>query len=399
MKELYLKYKKILRDLMYTIGAQLLMNGVLQIIIYPIMNRTIGQYEFGNIITYMGFVYIIGDAIGSGICNNRLALKKSIETSQGDYNHLLKLFLPLSFIAGGILIHLYFQGIGVLIYSFIVLLTTIRYYGQVQFRLQLDFQKNFIYFAILTGGYGIGTIAFLFTKSWYCIFLIGEICAILYLIFTTYLFKGKDKSQNYNKVLHSTSLLIFSYLITDILVNLYRFVINYYCGPEAVSTYYVFSMIGKTLIMFTAPINNIILSYLADDKSQFNKSNFTTIVKIVLIVSVLCMIACVIVTPIYITLLYPNMNAMNWTLNIVVNAAQIFNFGAGLIITLILATLGAKYHLCLQLVYGTLFMITALLFTKYFGIMGFGFAACISNFFRLIEMLIVGYKKLPYSMD
>ena len=87
MKELYLKYKKILRDLMYTIGAQLLMNGVLQIIIYPIMNRTIGQYEFGNIITYMGFVYIIGDAIGSGICNNRLALKKSIETSQGDYNH------------------------------------------------------------------------------------------------------------------------------------------------------------------------------------------------------------------------------------------------------------------------------------------------------------------------
>ena len=229
--------------------------------------------------------------------------------------------------------------------------------------------------------------------------MIGEICAILYLIFTTHLFKGKDKSQNYNKVLHSTSLLIFSYLITDILVNLYRFVINYYCGPEAVSTYYVFSMIGKTLIMFTAPINNIILSYLADDKSQFNKSNFTTIVKIVLIVSVLCMIACVIVTPIYITLLYPNMNAMNWTLNIVVNAAQIFNFGAGLIITLILATLGAKYHLCLQLVYGTLFMITALLFTKYFGIMGFGFAACISNFFRLIEMLIVGYKKLPYSMD
>ena len=151
--------------------------------------------------------------------------------------------------------------------------------------------------------------------------------------------------------------------------------------------------------MFTAPINNIILSYMAADKSQFNKSNFTTIVKIVLIVSVLCMIACVIATPVYITLLYPNIDAMNWILNIVVNAAQIFNFGAGLIITLILATLGAKYHLSLQMVYGIIFMVTALLFTKYFGIMGFGFAACISNFFRLVEMLIVGYKKLPDSMD
>lgn len=397
--ELYLKYKKILRDLMYTVGAQLLMNGVLQIIIYPIMNQTIGKYEFGNVITYMGFVYIIGDAIGSGICNNRLALKKSIESRNGDYNHLLKIFLPLGFIAGGLLIHLYFQGIGVLIYSLIVLFTTIRYYGQVQFRLKLDFQKNFVYFAILTAGYGIGTIAFLITKSWYCIFLAGEVLAVLYLILTTDLFKGKEKSQNFHKVFHSTSLLIFSYLITDVLVNLYRFVINYYCGPEAVSTYYVFSMIGKTLIMFTAPINNIILSYMAADKSQFNKSNFTTIVKIVLIVSVLCMIACVIATPIYITLLYPNIDAMNWILNIVVNAAQIFNFGAGLIITLILATLGAKYHLSLQMVYGIIFMVTALLFTKYFGIMGFGFAACISNFFRLVEMLIVGYKKLPDSMD
>lgn len=397
--ELYLKYKKILRDLMYTVGAQLLMNGVLQIIIYPIMNQTIGKYEFGNVITYMGFVYIIGDAIGSGICNNRLALKKSIESRNGDYNHLLKIFLPLGFIAGGLLIHLYFQGIGVLIYSLIVLFTTIRYYGQVQFRLKLDFQKNFVYFAILTAGYGMGTIAFLITKSWYCIFLAGEVLAVLYLILTTDLFKGKEKSQNYHKVFHSTSLLIFSYLITDVLVNLYRFVINYYCGPEAVSTYYVFSMIGKTLIMFTAPINNIILSYMAADKSQFNKSNFTTIVKIVLIVSVLCMIACVIATPIYITLLYPNIDAMNWILNIVVNAAQIFNFGAGLIITLILATLGAKYHLFLQMVYGIIFMVTALLFTKYFGIMGFGFAACISNLFRLVEMLIVGYKKLPDSMD
>ena len=69
------KKKKIISDLVYTVGASVLMNGVLQLIIYPFINYRMGEEYLGNVVFYMSIVYIIGQAMGMSFCSNRLVLR------------------------------------------------------------------------------------------------------------------------------------------------------------------------------------------------------------------------------------------------------------------------------------------------------------------------------------
>ena len=59
-------------DLFYTIMATVAMNIVTQIIIYPLITRFKGNEVTGDILYFIGVIYIVPQALGTALNNVRL---------------------------------------------------------------------------------------------------------------------------------------------------------------------------------------------------------------------------------------------------------------------------------------------------------------------------------------
>lgn len=68
--------------------------------------------------------------------------------------------------------------------------TIFRYYGDVEYRLNLNYKKYFYYYCVLTGGYIAGFGLYFLTKNWFLVFLAGEAAALVYLAATGTVFRG-----------------------------------------------------------------------------------------------------------------------------------------------------------------------------------------------------------------
>ena len=81
--------KNITGDLLYSIAAMSVLNGVLQLVIYPFMNRYMGSSNAGNAISLMSIVAIVGASFGSSANHSRLIRRIHYEVSNGDFNIFL----------------------------------------------------------------------------------------------------------------------------------------------------------------------------------------------------------------------------------------------------------------------------------------------------------------------
>lgn len=392
--------KKLISDLVYTVGASVLMNGVLQLIIYPYINYRMGEDYLGNVVFYMSIVYIIGQAMGMSFCSNRLVLRNQFPATNGDYNSLLRILAPLGAVTGAFIFSFYVHGIGEIVaFGLIVLFTVLRYYANVEYRLKLNYKKYFLYFVILTAGYGLGAVIYAFTGQWFWIFLTGEVIATLYMFAFGTIFKKEPRTENTGLVAKHILFLLMSYLVFEGITNADRMILKNLLDAKAVALFYVVSMIGKTLQLFVGPINNIALSYMSADKKKMTREDFWKTTVLYTAVGAAFYLVCLVGTPLYVKLLYPNLYGDLQGLNLVVNAGQVINFAASLILPSILASLGSKYHMMLQVLYAAVYLPLAIVFTMQSGIWGFAFATLIANSLRLIELVVFGMHKLPRAAE
>ena len=74
------KQKRIVSNTVYTIGGALLMNGVLQIVVYPLLNRKMGSDQLGELLYLMGLVALSFCGAGAeyqpSCCTKRLSGEK-----------------------------------------------------------------------------------------------------------------------------------------------------------------------------------------------------------------------------------------------------------------------------------------------------------------------------------
>ena len=392
--------KKFISDLVYTMGASVLMNGVLQLLIYPYINRSMGEEYLGNVVFYMSIVYIIGQAMGMSFCSNRLVLRNQCETSNGDYNRLLSVLAPAGAVAGAVIFSFYVKSIPQIVaFGMIVLFTVLRYYANVEYRLKLNYKKYFLYFVILTAGYGLGTVIYALTGQWVFIFLTGEVIATLYMFVFGTIFKKEPPTKNTRLVAKQILFLLMSYLVFEGITNAVRMILKNMLDAKAVALFYVVSMIGKTLQLFVGPINNIALSYMSADKKKMTREDFLKTTVLYTAVGAAFYLFCLVGTPLYVKLFYPNLYGELKGLNLVVNAGQVINFAASLILPSILASLGSKYHMMLQVLYAVVYLPLAVLCTMQGGIWGFAVATLLANSFRLIELVVFGMRKLPKAAE
>ncbi len=388
------KKKKIFIDLLYCIGAIGLMNVVLQFIVYPLVNRQIGENGFGNMLFWIGVVSILAPSFGMAVNNTRLVFPEREKTSNRDYLAVVSFFVLISVIAVMVLCSFQRCGItGSLILMYIMAVSIFRNYSTVEYRLNLNYNKQFVFYFVLSVGYVLGVLVCIVTDSWFGVFVIGETAAVLYVVLTGKIYDTEAKRTLYRQDVGKKCLtLAEAYLLTNLMLNLDRIVLKYGVGNEAVSKYYVLSLLGKTIAIIGGPLSSVIIGYISKDHYRLNRKEFSKIVIIMAAVGSVFLAMASIITPIYIKILYPNLYAGIEGLNVIVNAAQIFYFLTTLLLVVVLTVCDAKWQLRIQLGYSILFLVTAVMFTMWGDLKGFAIASFFSNMCYFLGTVVIGMK-------
>ncbi len=369
------------------------MNGVLQLAIYPLLNRRLGPEVLGGLLFLMGIATILGPSVGQALNNSRLVVRRDLPVTNGDYDWLLLIFGGIGtaiglFIGRDSLTSFPFAVVLVILF----MLTIFRYYGDVEYRLNLNYRKYFRYYAILTLGYVAGYGIFLFTGFWPIIFLLGEAFCLIYLGATGSIFKKFFvRSEHFQATFRRGGILVLSYTITNLTLNIDRILLPFLLGNTALTLYYTASLLGKTLVLFMAPINTIIISYLTKTQKRLTRSAFLKFVGIGFGVAVVFFLAVQVAAPIFLRLFYGE-DIYHSVVDVlpVVNASQILGLFSAYLFILVLTFTAEKWQMVLQCAHLAVILVLVFTMTNA-SLAGFSLAVLIANVVRVVAVFVFGF--------
>lgn len=391
--------KRIGGDLLYSIAGVAFFNIILQFIIYPYVSAKIGSAQFGDMLFLLAVVNIIAPSFGNAVNNTRMVLPEREKTENGDYMLILSCFTTVTAIV--CLVISLIRGLsvigGVLLFA-VSVLTMFRFYANVEYRLNLEFKKQLVFYILLGVGYLVGVVPFLLSGRWEWIFMTGELLAVLRVVISGGIFRKCGKtSERRREIAGNAVTLAGSYLLTNLMLMLDRFVLLYFVDSSAVSEYYVLSLLGKTVAIIGIPLNSIIIGYLTKGSKSMDRPLYRKSVLGLLILAILFTAVCGGLTPVYIRLMYPALFAEMKdiiVLAFIVSLAQILYFVTNILLVIILTFVKAKWQLIIQIVYATVFIASAIGMTLLWEIRGFAYAAVISSSIYFLMTLIVGSRHI-----
>lgn len=394
------KGKKLAGDFLYTFAALVIMNVVLQMVVYPLINRYYGAEYLGDIVYYTGLIYIAAASVGNACANQRLIARKTMHTTNGDFNTIAVTAATLIGIAY-MLVMLFSERftninwVEIALYGLSATCIYFRYYSEVDFRLNLNFKGYLIYYLFVSGGYLLGYLLFTLTGYWTLIFICGEGLAVLYVLLRGSIYRSEKRSEDFKPLLNHVCTLALSYILIFIASQYYKFFIKQYFGAYQVTQYYVASFFGKSLDMIITPISTLIMSYLTRSNEKLSAKTFRKIIFLITGIGAVLYVGFIMATPIYTHFFYNNMAEDVNKINLVVNLAQSISAMASILSVFLLSQLGAKIHFRIQVVYVISYvMLTSLLSTTPLGITGFAIGAVCAFSIRFITTALVGYKRM-----
>lgn len=393
------KRKRFLLDIFINILSSASVALILQFLVYPIISKKLDKNSFGEILTIMGVINIISVMLGNSLNNIRLIVNNEYEDDKvkGD-------FIPLLIIASlinitGIFIVSYFFSVSesfssITILVFISLLTMMRSYLSVQYRLKIDFRMIFFHSIVYCVGLFLGASILwygLFSVPWAIVFLCGEMFSFIFLLLTTNLHKEPMKiTSKFKSTTKQYLYLAFSGLIGNILVYLDRLIILPFLGGGQVAVYFAATIIGKMSSFVLQPISSVLLTYFSKSRKIIRVKDFWIINFIVIIFSGVALLGCVILSSFILKHLYPNLYNDASSILVIANLAAILTASSSVIQTIILRYCKTFWQVVIQTIYGATYIVGGVLLIGYKGLIGFCIAGIISVVVKILLMLIVG---------
>ena len=376
-------------------GGLLWMNAVLQIVVTPLLNRLMGAEQLGNLLYITGLVAIICPSVGQALNTSRLVVRRDCEITNGDYDWLLLIFGAIGSVAALVMSRNSITNMAMAAGVFIMfMLTVFRYYGDVEYRLNLNYRRYFIYYLLIGIGYLAGFGIYYVTGQWVWIYLIGEGAALVFVGITGNVFHNFwNRSSFFSAALSRGFFLMLSYLVTNTTLNIDRLVIRQVLGNEHVTWYYVTSLIGKTLVLLIAPINTIVISYLTKRKERLTRSQYGKAALAGGIVSFVFFLACQVGTPLFVWLFYRNLYDSVKGIVTVVNLAQILGLYSAFLFILVLTFTDERWQLGIQLAHFVILLAVSIPAAKIYGLEGFAYASLGANILRVAAVIILGLVK------
>lgn len=377
-------------DLFYTIMATVVLNIALQIIIYPIITNYFGEAVTGNILYFIGFIYIIPQSLGLSLNNSRLVLRKNNEVTNADFSKIILVFSAISALICGFI---GFSGSNNIIFSIFYgifsIIYLLRIYAQVEFRLNLKFRGYFIYYCIISLGYIIGLVLYFLTNIWLLIFIAGEASALLYSVIKGDIFKKQKPTCSQSIVVKTISLILLSTFIREAITQFDKVILMQLLSADSVTQYHIVSLIPKTIQLLIQPIGALMLSYLTVKDSLLTRKTIVKFYGISLGCGTLFYGLCLLGTPIYVKLFYPTLYDAVMPYNLTLSLGLIIGFIASLFMTVLLSQGRTTIHTTIQIIWGITYICAAYLGVLHYSLWGLVYVTIIVNLIKLVVVMIV----------
>lgn len=386
----------VLESIVLSVAGIGVYNAVLQLLIYPLLSRSIGAEAFGQALTLLSVQTVPAIAVGAGINYARMANVPRFEAINGDYNRcLLPGLLGVAAVSVGALGVLgALHPASFVLYPLLGMLMTLRYYGSVAFRLEINYRKNAVFYILIAAGYAAGLLLFRATGLWETPLLCGEAASIVYVSLASRVFRRPffTSSTHVSEVRRSCAALTPAQLFAYLTLHADRLLIGTLLSGTHVTVFYTASLLGKAMAMLTEPIAGVAIGYLARAK-RFGRRGFLLCAAGSLSLGAVCCLAFLPLSPFVIGLLYPDAAAEAAPYFMIANGGQIVYFTANLLLVIVLRFAAEKYQLYINIAYCAAFFAVCIPVLLHSGLAGFCTAVLILNALRLAAVLVLGFCK------
>ena len=345
---------KVAGDLIWSLAAMLMLNGAIQILIYPYLQRRIGVAAYGDMLYQIAVITILGAGLGLAVNNFRLLHQKDEGLKNGDYLYSLLILVAAGCVPVALLMRGSFTAPGLLLYLLLAVCIALRYYSDVAYRITLDYRSYFVYYCILTLGYALGLLLWPVLRSWVFVLLLGEAGCVLFCALRGGIYRPLEKRTALWSTQRQILPLAASYLLYNAVIQMDRVLLRHLLGSEAVSVYYVASLLGKIIALLVGPLNSVLLSYLSKMKQGLTQKAVWKLLAAVAAVSALFYGAICIAAPLACRLLYPDIDCA--ALLARANLGQVLCFSGSILLTVLLTLAPSYWQLLSQGLYAALFV-------------------------------------------
>ena len=390
--------RKKLLDLIYSIGAAGIFNMVIQILIYPDFKRVLGEEKNGVALSIISLIAITAGTCGYAVnCSRILGVEKGY-TKNSDYNLILMGMGIIGSVIGVVYIYRlgYTSVTSVILYVLLMFSTMLRYYSEVEFKINTNFFRYMIYYILISFGYAVGLLLFHSTGEWMIPLIIGETLSVLYVVIRGKIYRRPffKPTADFLPILSSIGLIFLSALIDNVTLHADRILLLAITGDGSyVTAYYAASLLGKVISMLTLPINAILISYLVRYKGGLTKKLWLTVIAAASAFGLVGFLGCFLVSPFVIKLLYGDL--YNSAAHILAPAilGQVLYFVSGMLMMVLLRFKGEKKQLIFNVGYAVEFFSAVAISTFIGELTGFVYGILIANAIRFTAVVIWGFMK------
>lgn len=391
------KLKRFFSDMIWSVCGLVLMNVIAQFVVYPSWNTKLGSEAYGNIVYLLAVMNTIAITIGSGINYARMRRSAEGETKNRPYLILMACGTLLAFPILLLLQILGYLQLGNTEFALFYLLaaaTMWRYYADIEYRLYINYKGYFCYYAAIGIGYLLGVELFRQTGLWPLALLPGEAAGLLLVLWKGSIFRqdAEKTRREWKQIFSLTLILIGSNLVSQLIFNGDRILLRILAGANAVTIYYIASLLGKTMALLTTPLNGVLIGYISryDGKLTCGMMNVATGISIVGVVVMTA--ACTVASYILVPILYPAEYEGAQRLFLIANLAQVLYFNGNVLVnSIILRFTRAKNQITINVVYGVTFCALCCPLASAGGVEGFCIGLLLINVLRTLICLLLGY--------
>lgn len=391
------KFRKIFTDSIISIVALVIMNLALQFVVYPFWKKSYGTDVYGGIVYVMSFVNIFGVAVGSAVNYARMVESGKRDTKGSDYLSVVAVLGALGCIVtfcAAFLGKAGMNAVEALLAGVLCFLTVLRFYGDVEYRLRINYKGYFIYYLLVSIGYGLGLVLVMVTDIWPLALIPGEVLGLLYVKVRGNVLSDKlfDTGDFFRENLHTMTLLIATNLISNLIFNGDRLLLMNLVGASAVTTYYIASLVGKTMTLITTPLNSVIIGYLARFKGDYDRKLVGILFAMTFGAIVVFSLLSVPGSYVIVYFLYREDLDLVKKYFLIAGAAQVIYFVSNVVTTVLLKLAKADYQLKINIGYGIVFLVLCIPAAYFYKVAGFCVAILVVNAARYIMAIGLCYK-------
>lgn len=387
------KIKEYFGDLTYSILGLVTMNGTIQLILYPFLQKYMGADAFGTTLSLISIISIMASTFGTAANYSKLIGQTKQITNNGDYNIFLIMIAVVSLPVCAVSLFWTndFSIINYILFYLLMILTIFRYYSDVEFRLTLNYKGYFIYYLLISLGYIGGIILYYFTHSWMIAMTLGEFLPVLYVFRKGHIFKAFfARSTRFKENINSIFILSGTNLIGAIILNADRLLLNPLVGSAAVTIFYVASLVGKMISLISVPLNSVIMGHLVKYKGKLSSKNYSIICCLSIILGLIISAVCVGFSHIFVKIMYPDVYELARPYFAVANAGQVFYFISNTLTVILLRFTKEKYQLLINVFYLIIFIAVTLPMVYFFQLWGMAIGLLIVNLSKILIIMIIG---------